>query len=264
MTWIDRLSLFQPLDYAAIGLLFLAWVLIGLRIESPRGQPSVSMLMARYRREWMRQMVSRDPRIFDSQILATLRQGTAFFASACMIAIGGTFALVGNADVVMGVASDLTLTNAPAIVWEIKLGVVIFLLTSAFLKFVWSNRLFGYCGVLLGAVPNDPNDPLAYLRAQQAADINITAARSFNRGLRGIYFGMAATAWLIGPIALIGATLITLGILLRREFASHSRTALLREIDETPNDQLRPSLSHAATINAPESKSTNQAGSNPT
>lgn len=234
MSWIDRLSLFQPLDYGAIGFLFLTWIAIGLRIEAKRGKPSVSVLMARYRREWMRQMVTREPRIFDSQILATLRQGTAFFASACMIAIGGTFALVGNAEVVMGVASDLTLANAPAVVWEIKLGVVILLLTSAFLKFVWSNRLFGYCGVLLGAVPNDANDPLAYLRAEQAADINITAARSFNRGLRGIYFGMAATAWLLGAEALIAATLVTVGILLRREFASHSRTALLRGIDQTP------------------------------
>jgi len=236
MNWIERVSLFQTLDYCAVALLFVAWIGIGLRIEAKRGTPSVSILMARYRREWMRQMVTRQPRIFDSQILATLRQGTAFFASACMIAIGGTFALLGNADVVMGVASDLTLANAPAIVWEIKLGVVILLLTNAFLKFVWSNRLFGYCGVLLGAVPNDVEHPLAYLRAEQAADINIAAARSFNRGLRGIYFGMAATAWLLGPIALMGATIITLGLLLRREFASHSRSVLLRSIDETPGN----------------------------
>ncbi|MDA9795536.1 DUF599 family protein, partial [Paracoccaceae bacterium] len=47
------------------------------------------------------------------------------------------------------------------------------------------------------------------------------------RGLRAIYFSLAAAAWLVGPIALIVATLITLSVLLRREFLSHSRLVLL-------------------------------------
>lgn len=61
------------------------------RDRKPRrtGKPSVSVLMKRYRREWMRQFIERDPRIFDGNILSSLREGTAFFASACMIATGG-------------------------------------------------------------------------------------------------------------------------------------------------------------------------------
>ncbi|WP_390621816.1 DUF599 family protein [Rubripirellula tenax] len=37
----------------------------------------------------MRVMVTREPRIFDSQIMASLRQGTSFFASTCLLAVGG-------------------------------------------------------------------------------------------------------------------------------------------------------------------------------
>ena len=71
-----------------------------------------------------------------------------------------------------------------AIIWEIKLLVPALLLTNAFLKFIWSNRLFGYCSVLMAAVPNDVAHEKAYHRTDQAAELNITAARSFNRGLR--------------------------------------------------------------------------------
>jgi uncharacterized membrane protein len=65
--------------------------------------------------------------------------------------------------------------------------------------------------------------------AEKAAQINITAARGFNRGLRSIYFGIGACAWLIGDWALILATVFTTGVILRREFASFSRAVLLSE-----------------------------------
>ena len=60
--------------------------------------------MAQYRREWMTQMVTRDPRIFDAQIISSLRQGTAFFASTSMLAIGGTLAMIGNGEKLSGIA----------------------------------------------------------------------------------------------------------------------------------------------------------------
>jgi uncharacterized membrane protein len=228
MAWMDRLSLFQPIDFIAVAVLFVAWAAIGLRIENPGRAASVSVLMAQHRRNWLQQMRERDNRIFDSQILGILRQGTAFFASACMIAMGGTLALIGNAERVASLGNDLVLESDPAIVWEIKLIAVLVLLINAFLKFVWAHRLFGYCAVLMAAVPNDPADPVARPRAEQAGEINVTAARSYNRGLRSIYFAMAATAWLFDPIALLVAVAFTCAVLWRREFASHSRAALLR------------------------------------
>lgn len=186
--------------------------------------------MAQYRREWMRVFVTRDPRIFDSQLAGQLRQGTAFFASASMIAIGGGFALLGNADRLRGLAQDLTQINEPLFVWEIKLVLMLLLAANAFLKFVWSHRLFGYAAILMGAVPQDPNDPQALPRAMKAGEINVQAGRSYNRGLRAVYFGIAASAWLAGAWALILATLFTMGVVMRREFASQSRAVLLDDL----------------------------------
>jgi uncharacterized membrane protein len=112
-------------------------------------------------------------------------------------------------------------------VWEIKILFVLLFVTAGFLAFVWSHRLFGYNAIVMASVPNDPNDPDAYPRAEKAAEININAARSYNRGLRAVYFAMAALAWLLGPLALLIATVITFVVLWRREFASNSRKTLM-------------------------------------
>lgn len=228
MTWIDRISLFAPLDFAALALLIAGWLLIGWRIEHSKAKsPSTSQIMAGFRREWMLEMITRNPRIFDAQILSSLRQGTAFFASTSLIALGGTLAVIGNAERLTGVANDLILMDNPTFVWEAKLVVLILFLTNAFLKFAWANRLFGYAAVLMAAVPNDASNPTCIPRANQAGEINVTAARSFNRGLRSVYFALTVVAWLAGPIALMLATVFTLAVIWRREFASRSRTILL-------------------------------------
>jgi uncharacterized membrane protein len=66
----------------------------------------------------------------------------------------------------------------------------------------------------------------------KAAAINIAGARSYNRGLRSVYFGIAATAWLAGGWTLLAAVTFTVGVILRREFASQSRRVLLDVCDE--------------------------------
>ncbi|UWR58485.1 DUF599 domain-containing protein [Phaeobacter inhibens] len=229
MTLLDRITLFSPADLAACMFLILCWLGIGWRIENAKPEyPSVSGLMAEFRHAWMIQMVQREPRIFDAQLISNLRQGSAFFASASMIAIGGGLALIGNTDQLAGVAQDLSLESAPAFVWDVKILMVLLLLSNAFLKYVWAHRLFGYCFVLMAAVPNTDADAQAYPRASQAADLSITAARSFNRAMRSTYFALAAVAWLIGSWALIAATLVTFAVLYRREFASQSRSILQR------------------------------------
>lgn len=218
------------LDAGAVAFLVAGWILIGILIESPpKGRPSVSVLMKDYRRDWMHAFVTRSPRIFDAQILGNLRQGTAFFASASMIAIGGGLALIGNTERLLGVAEDLALERAPAVVWEMKILLILLFVANAFLKFVWAHRLFGYCSVVMAAVPNDENDPIAYPRAAKAAEINITAATAYNRGLRSVYFGLGSASWLIGAPALIVATVLTLAVIWRREFASNSRNVLLMQ-----------------------------------
>ena len=219
---------FSSADLLALTFLIVAWLGIGWCVEHPPVRhPSVSHIMQSYRHEWMRQFVSRQPRIFDATIMDSLRQGTSFFASACMIAIGGGAALIGNTERLQGLASDLSLLSDGTAVWEVKILTVLLFVTNAMLKFVWSHRLFGYCAILMAAVPNDPHDPAAYKRAAQAAEVNIHAARNFNRGLSSVYFALAALGWLLGAWGLAAATAATLFVTWRREFASRSRRILI-------------------------------------
>jgi len=228
MQILDHMALLSLLDWTAAGIIVVAWLLLGWMIEHPwTKHPSVTILMSQRRRDWMKVFVARDPRIFDSQILGDLRQGTSFFASTCLLAIGGVLALAGNTEPLRGVAAEVTDMAVPVLIFQIKLALVALFLTNAFLKFVWANRVFGYCAVTMAAVPNDPDDPLSYPLAAQAAELNIRAAMNFNRGLRGMYFALGTLAWLLGPIALMIATVVVIWIVWSREFASMPRKILL-------------------------------------
>ena len=134
---------------------------------------------------------------------------------------------MGNTDPLSGVVEQVTATPTPQLLWQMKLAVVGVFLTIAFLKFVWSHRVFGYCSVLMASVPNDPNDPVAYPRARQAAELNIRAVVNFNRGLRAMYFALGALAWLLGGVALVISTALVIWIVWSREFASVPRTIIL-------------------------------------
>ncbi|MDT1061652.1 DUF599 domain-containing protein [Paracoccus sp. CPCC 101403] len=222
---------FTTADAAAVIWLFGSWLAIGWLTEHPpRRHPSVSVLMKEYRREWMRQFVTRSPRIFDGNILFSLREGTSFLTSACMIAIGGGLALIGNTDQLAGVARQFDMDHVPALMWEIKIVVALFFVANAMLRFIWSHRLFGYCAIMMAAVPNEIDDPHAVPRALQAAEINITAAKSYNSGLRCVYFALGALGWLAGPLWLFMATTAVLAVTVRREFASGSRRVILARL----------------------------------
>ena len=215
------------IDLMVLSAILAAWLITGWLIEHPpASRPSVHKIMMDYRRDWMVTFVTRQPRIVDATLIDSLRQGTAFFASASMIAIGGGVALIGNTPTIARIAADLPL-EATGTDLPLKMLLPLGFLANALLKFIWSHRLFGYCSILMAAVPNDPADASAMPRAGQAAEINITAAKSFNRGLRSIYFALAALGWILGPLALLATTLATAAVLLRREFWSHSRDVML-------------------------------------
>lgn len=215
-------------DGAALALLVGLWLWIGWRVEHPAAaRPSVTVLMDGYRRAWMAEFARREARIFDATILSSLRQATAFFASTALLAIGGVLALLGNPAPLEGLASDIVGEASPALVWQSRLALVALFLVHAFLRFVWANRVFGYCSVVMGAVPQD-DTPRAQALAAQAAELNIRAAYNFNRGLRSMYFSLAAMAWILGPVALAVAAVAVTAALWSREFRS-TPGAILRD-----------------------------------
>ena len=62
------------------------------------------------------------------------------------------------------------------------------------------------------------------------------AISSFNAGIRGYYFALAALAWLLGPIAFLAATTGMFSLLLWRQFGSETARAIQRAQTEYEAD----------------------------
>lgn len=218
-------------DILAVLWFLLAWVGFNLLVEvSALHKRTLSHAMEFHRRQWMLTMAGREVRIMDTAIIAGLQQGTAFFASTSLLAIGGSFALLDSPDTILRVAGDLSIpVEMSRTLWELKVLGLMVILAYAFFKFGWAYRLFNYASIVMGSVPelkSAPKDQILQI-ASHAADMNVLAGRHFNRGQRAFFFAIAFLGWFAGPIAFSITTLAVLLVLLRRQFASRARIAAL-------------------------------------
>lgn len=222
-------------DLAALAFFIIVWAFHSLATDGRLfDRVSLSSAMNRQREAWMRTMARRELRMIDTSIILGLQQGTAYFGSSSLIAIGGCFALLGASDQVLNVLSELPLTTtSPRPVFEIKVMGLILILAYAFLKFGWSYRLFNYCSILIGAVPVQKDEhghaEETEKAVQRAAKMNVLAGKHFNAGLRGIFFSLGYLGWFVGPLVFALSTLLLLCVLVRRQFFSAARRAVLAD-----------------------------------
>lgn len=229
--------LFSLNDLLALGFFLGVWAFFSLAADGKVFRRiSLTTAMNAQREAWMRTMAKRELRMIDTSIMIGLQQGTAFFASSSIFAIGGCFALLGASNHVLAVVSTLPYVGTPAQgVFEAKIVGLIALLAYAFFKFGWSYRLFNYCSILIGAVPTlqegivTPHETEAAVT--RAAKMNILAGKHFNAGLRGIFFSLAYLGWFANAGVFATATLILLAVLVRRQFFSNARAAVLGAVE---------------------------------
>jgi uncharacterized membrane protein len=223
-------ALLSPLDLVALAGFVLAWLGYTALLEwAPHGRQSLTERMNRYREEWMQRMLARDMRMVDMQIMAALQNGTAFFASTSLIAIGGALSLLRSTDEIISVVSDLPFgIQGGRALWEWKTIGLAVIFVYAFFKFAWSYRLFNYVAILLGAAPFAAERDTAEAKAHvhRTARLFTSAGRHFNRGQRAFFFALGYLGWFVGPIVLMATTLAVVVVIWRRQFASDSLRAL--------------------------------------
>ena len=114
-----------------------------------REHTSLSSQMNAQRMLWMEQMSHREVRIVDTAVMASLQNGTAFFASTSLIMLGGAAALLRSTDDVLKVFADLPfgLVTARGL-WELKIIGLVMIFGYAFFKFSWAYRLFNYLSLI--------------------------------------------------------------------------------------------------------------------
>jgi len=220
----------SQLDIAAAAWFLFAWFGFNFLIDiSPLRKKTLSFAMDEYRRGWMTSMCAREVRIMDTAIMGGLQQGTAFFASTSLLAIGGGFALLDATDRILQVAGDLSIPVADSrALWEIKVLGLMLIFAYGFFKFGWAYRLFNYASIIMGAVPEKAgtSKDVIHKMAGQAAELNVLAGRHFNRGQRAFFFSIGFLGWFAGPYVFAATTLAVLLVLIRRQFASRARAAV--------------------------------------
>jgi uncharacterized membrane protein len=222
----------SPLDLAAIAFFIAAWGGYAFTVERTRYRHGgLNARMNRYREVWVQRILAREMRMVDMQIMASLQNGTAFFASTSLIALGGTLAILRSTDEIIAVVSTLPFgIETTRALWEAKTIGLVIIFAYAFFKFGWSYRLFNYVVILLGAMPfaAEKDTAEAKIHVERTARLFEAAGRHFNRGQRAIFFALGYLGWFIGPLALIVSTAAVLIAMWRRQFAS----AELRAIGE--------------------------------
>ena len=215
---------FSNLDLVALAFFILSWLGYHYVVEmGPYAVRTLNMRMNLRRARWIREAAGREVRIVDTQVMNGLQNGTAFFASTSLLAIGGTLALLNATDRAVAIFSDLPFVPMTLrSVWELKIIGLVAIFGYAFFKFAWSYRLFNYCVILLGALPPfDSKDEKAMTHAvHETIEMNIAAGRHFNRGQRAFFFALAYLGWFLGPITFIGFTAAVLVAMYRRQYAS--------------------------------------------
>lgn len=220
-------------DALAFAFFMAAWVIFALAADGRLvKRTSLTQAMNAQREAWMHTMARRELRMIDTGIMSGLQQGTAFFASSALVAMGSCFALLGATDRVLAVLSDLPFFAMPARgVFETKTIGLIVLFAYAFFKFGWSYRLFNYCSILIGAVPVLRDEAAHSLEVEvavrRAARMNILGGKHFNAGLRGVFFSIGYLGWFVDPIVFVLSTLLLLAVLVRRQFFSAARQAVI-------------------------------------
>jgi uncharacterized membrane protein len=217
-------------DSLAVAFFAIEWLVYAVTLEhSAYGRDSLSARMNAYREIWVRRMLDREARMVDMQIMASLQNGTAFFASTSLLAVGGGLALLRATEDALNILKKLPVDISPApALWEIKCLGLILIFVYAFFKFAWAYRLFNYVAILFGAMPpaGKRDTPEAEAHVNRTARLFEAAGRHFNRGQRAFFFALGYLGWFISPWVLFVTTGAVVIVTWRRQFASNAWRAM--------------------------------------
>ena len=217
-------------DVLAVGFFVIEWATYAFTLErSAYGRDSLSARMNVYREVWIRRMLEREARIVDTHIMTSLQNGTAWFASTTLIAIGGALALLRATNEVVPMLQSLPIFfDASPALWEIKCLGLVLIFVYAFFKFAWSYRLFNYVAILIGAMPlaAERDTPEAEKHVMRTVRMFGAAARHFNRGQRAFFFALGYLGWFVSPWVLFVTTAMVVVVTWRRQFASNAWEAM--------------------------------------
>ncbi|MEP6875730.1 MAG: DUF599 domain-containing protein [Burkholderiales bacterium] len=224
-TVIKVATLLPWLDWVAIIVFFVSWS--GYAHFARRGAASQRSVLAAtnaVRRQWMLQTTYREVRVIDGVVIQNLSTSPSFFASTTILIIGGLLAVLAG-DKVNDLVRELPFAaRTTALIFDLKLILLLGIFVYAFFRFTWSMRQYTFGALLVAAAPEAERFVSEGLSREAFADkagrVVGLAAETFNDGLRGYYFAFAAIGWFFSPVVFMLATSGVVTILYQREFRS--------------------------------------------
>ena len=146
---------------------FPAWAGYALFAKRRVGkQPSLLATTNRVRRQWMLQTTYREVRVVDGVVIQNLSTSPSFFASTTILIIGGLLAVLGTADKASELVRELPFAaRTSALVFDLKLLLLLAIFVYAFFRFTWSMRQYTFGALLVAAAPEakvfDRAEPVA-------------------------------------------------------------------------------------------------------
>ena len=194
---------FTVADYLGLGFYAAAWLAYYLMVErSEAGRRTLNRVMNGHRYHWMRGLTGRDNRIIDANINASLQNGTAFFASTSLLAIGGSLTLLRSTDEVLTLFAEMPLGLATTrLAWEMKVIGLTVIFVYAFFKFAWSYRLFNYSAIrhMLSEARKALAPGRPVLIFPEGSRKSVASEIEFKRGIELLYLQLGVT---VLPVAL--------------------------------------------------------------
>ncbi|WGF86866.1 DUF599 domain-containing protein [Marinivivus vitaminiproducens] len=222
MTLLQHLAF---LDLVALALFAATLLGYGPAIARFGGTRAVNRNLTPIRRRWMTNVLTKENRIADAQMIGHVISSASFFASTSMLLIAGMLGILGSVTTTHAVVQTMSFVPPTDIeLFELKIILLLIVLVSGFFRFSHAIRQFNYAIALIGSAPPQAmaRDE-AERRAAPIATVMNNALHSFNTGVRTYYFAFAVLGWLLGPLAFIAITIYVFLVLLFRQ--THSGTS---------------------------------------
>jgi uncharacterized membrane protein len=219
----------EILDIVALGVFAVAWLFYQPLITAfgKRRGGVLNTDMTVIRSAWMTQMTGREVRLMDGQLLGHALNSASFFASSNLLLIAAAAgALFGGDSTFRSVSALEVIRTSSRLLFEMQLALVLIALARGLLDFIWSIRQLNYCLAAMGATPEPLSEAQRPVYGAVLARLLNPALGSFNSGVRGYYFALAAAAWLFGPWSFMAATLGAVTLLLWRQRSSPAAIAI--------------------------------------
>ncbi|MDP1738059.1 MAG: DUF599 family protein [Caulobacter sp.] len=216
-------------DLAALVFFAACWLFYEqlLRLLSRNAVLNTDMTVVRA--AWMREMARRESRFMDGQLLGHALNSASFFASSNLLLIAAAAGvLFGGERSFASLSSLQVIQTSTRMMFELQMAVILVVLARSLLDFIWSIRQMNYCLTIFGATPEgeDADPAMTAAFGEAGGEVLNQSLSSFNAGVRGYYFALAAAAWMFGPIAMTLATVGAVSLLVWRQRGSPSAKAI--------------------------------------